>query len=83
RSSGVPPRKRVAPDARSPAARRKLIYLTRRAISTWSHRMFRLSRATGSTALYLRWARVATLLYHALTYHRGPLGQIVRRLGLR
>ena len=45
--------------------------------------MFWLDRVTGAAGLYLRWARAVSVAYHALAYHRGALGKIVRRLGLR
>lgn len=78
---GPVPRKRVAADAAMPAARRRLIYSIRRGISKWSHRMFRLARATGMWWIYLRWARTSAAVYHALAYRRGWLGRILRRLG--
>lgn len=76
------PRKRVAPDARSPARGRRLIYAMRHAISSWSHRVFRLARATRQPWLYTGWARGVAAMYHALAYHRGRLGALARRLGL-
>lgn len=79
---GVVPRKRVARGAPMPRWRRRLIYATRRGISKWSHRVFRLARATRMPWLYLRWARAAAAVYHALAYHRGRLGRLVQRLGL-
>ena len=42
--SGVKPRKRVAPDAKTPAKQRKLIYRMRYFISKWSNRTFALAR---------------------------------------
>lgn len=83
RHGGVRPHKRVAPDACASTPRRRLVYRMRYSISAWSHRIFWLAGATGTAALYVRWARAATVVYHALTYHRGTLGQLVRRLGLR
>jgi len=62
--------------------RRKLIYRTRQAISTWSHRMFSLARRLRTPQIYTRWANTAAALYHALTYSRGRLGQIFDRLGI-
>lgn len=67
---------------RPPSPRRRLVYATRRAISAWSHRVFRWSRAARRPGLYLRWARAAAAVYHALAYYRGRLGTMVRRLGL-
>ncbi|RPE81593.1 Coenzyme F420 hydrogenase/dehydrogenase, beta subunit C-terminal domain [Vulcaniibacterium tengchongense] len=83
RRAGIVPRKRVAPDAQRPNARRRLIYRMRRSISRWSHRMFRLARRFGAPWLYLRWARLALAAYHALAYHRGRWGRLVERIGLR
>jgi len=76
------PRKRVAPDARSPARGRRLIYAMRRAISAWSHRVFRLARVIRMPWLYTGWARGAAAVYHALAYHRGRLGTLARWLRL-
>lgn len=83
RRRGLAPRKRVAPDASSPAPRRRLVYAMRQAISAWSHRMFRLARASGQAWIYVAWARGAAATYHALAYHRGRLGRLVERIGLR
>lgn len=77
RRRGLVPRKRVAPDARTPDAGRRRIYAMRQAISAWSHRMFRLARATRQPWLYVHWARAAAAVYHALAYHRGRLGRLV------
>ena len=74
---GLMPRKRVPPDARAAAPSRKRIYAMRQAISRWSHRMFRLARASGRPWIYVRWARASAALYHALAYHRGRLGRLV------
>jgi coenzyme F420-reducing hydrogenase beta subunit len=82
RRGGTPPRKRVAPDAQSPTLRRKLIYRMRYWISAWSHRVFWLARRLQQPQLYLRWARLAAALYHGLAYHRGRLGEMIKRLGL-
>ncbi|MDQ3286801.1 MAG: Coenzyme F420 hydrogenase/dehydrogenase, beta subunit C-terminal domain [Pseudomonadota bacterium] len=82
RSGVLQPRKRVAPDAEAPTPRRKLVYASRRAISAWSHRTFWLARVTGAGRLYTAWARMAAASYHALAYHRGVMGRIVKRLGL-
>ena len=83
RRGGVRPRKRFVAAAAAPALRRKLIYAMRASISRWSHRMFRVARFAGRPGIYLRWARVAAAGYHALAYHRGRTGALVRRLGLR
>jgi coenzyme F420-reducing hydrogenase beta subunit len=79
---GVQPRKRVAPDALSPSPRRKLIYRMRYFISAGSHRFFWLARRFRQPQLYLRWARLAAAVYHALAYHRGKLGDVIKRFGL-
>jgi coenzyme F420-reducing hydrogenase beta subunit len=83
RSHGLQPRKRVAPDAHSITARRRLTYRIRYWISAWSHQAFRLARWAGMPRVYLLWATMAAALYHALAYHRGRLGGFVRRLGLK
>jgi coenzyme F420-reducing hydrogenase beta subunit len=80
---GIRPRKRVAPDARAPSARRKLIYRMRAVISACSHRVFLLARLIRRPAIYVRWARAAVAVYHGLAYSRGRLGELVDRLGLR
>jgi coenzyme F420-reducing hydrogenase beta subunit len=82
RRRGVQPRKRVAPDAHTPTLRRKLIYRMRYYLSAWSHRVFWLARRLRHPQLYLRWARMAAAVYHGLAYHRGKLGEFIRRLGL-
>jgi coenzyme F420-reducing hydrogenase beta subunit len=79
---GLRPRKRVAPDARQPSRGRKLIYRMRYFISAGSHRLFRWARLLNSPQLYLRWARLAAAVYHALAYQRGKLGELVKRLKL-
>ena len=82
RRGALMPRKRVAPDARATPLRRRLVYAMRYRISAWSHRVFRLARSFSAPGLYLHWARTAAVVYHALAYHRGIAGRIVRRLGL-
>ncbi len=79
RRRGLQPRKRVAPTRALPW-RRKLIYRMRAAITRWSRRLFGWARATGTEAIYVRWARGALALYHALAYSRGRLGAWVARL---
>jgi len=80
----APPRlplaKRVRPGGRDLPWRRKLVYRLRRRISWGSHRMFALARASGWHGLYLGWARASLRLYEAVTYLRGPLGRVLRRL---
>ena len=83
RRGGVRPRKRFAGDAASPALRRRLIYAMRASISAWSHRVFRFARLVGRPGIYVRWARTVAAGYHAVAYHRGRTGALVRRLGLR
>ncbi len=78
--SGLPLRKRVAPRSTGLAARRKLIYRLRRAISRWSHRFFHLARVTRRPGLYLAWARAMLRIYHGLTYSRGRAGRLFDRL---
>ena len=79
---GVQPRKRVVPDAKTPTLRRKLIYRMRYHISAWCHHIFRLARQAGKPQLYIRWAHGASAVYHGLAYHRGKIGNLIRRLGL-
>lgn len=79
RRAGLTPVKRVAP-ARTLPWRRKLIYRMRAAITRWSRRLFALARATGTTTLYVRWARGALALYQALAYSRGRIGRWIARL---
>lgn len=79
RRGGVRPVKRVRPDAGIPW-RRKLVYRTRAAISTWSRRLFALAKAANAPWFYLGWARAALALYHALAYSRGTLGTWIARL---
>lgn len=83
RRRGVKPRKRVAPDAHTPAMQRKLIYRMRYFISAWCHRIFRVARRVQKPQLYIRWAHMASAVYHGLAYHRGKLGALLMRLGLK
>jgi coenzyme F420-reducing hydrogenase beta subunit len=83
RRSGVSLRKRVAPDARTLSFRRKLIYRMRGLITAWSHRVFRFARLIRRPGFYIRWARLASTVYHGLAYSRGRLGAAIERLGLR
>lgn len=83
RTTGLQPRKRVAPTSRGIPFRRKLIYRMRGLITTWSHRVFWVARQTRRPQLYIRWARAAVSVYHGLAYSRGRLGQLIDRLGLR
>jgi len=78
---GVQPRKRVAPDAQTPARQRKIIYRMRYQISAWSHRVFRFARMLQKPQLYLRWARMAAAVYHGWAYHQGKFGEIKKRFG--
>jgi coenzyme F420-reducing hydrogenase beta subunit len=83
RRSGVRPRKRVASDARTLSFRRKLIYRMRGLITAWSHRVFRFARLIRWPGFYIRWARLASAVYHGLAYSRGRLGAAIERLRLR
>lgn len=78
--SRLPVRKRVDAGQHGLGTRRKLVYRLRRAISRWSHRMFRLARLTGCPPLYLFWAKTALGLYRALAYSRGRVGGLCDRL---
>ncbi|WP_245443143.1 Coenzyme F420 hydrogenase/dehydrogenase, beta subunit C-terminal domain [Labrys okinawensis] len=80
RGDRLPLRKRVDPCRHGLGTRRKLIYLLRRAISRWSHRMFRLARMTGCPPIYLFWAKTVLGLYRALAYSRGRVGGLCDRL---
>jgi coenzyme F420-reducing hydrogenase beta subunit len=80
---GLKPPKRVPPDSRSLAPRRKLIYRMRHPHSAWSHRVSWLAHRTRRPELYIRWARTALAVYHGLAYSRGRLGALVERLKLR
>jgi len=79
RRRGLRPVKRVRPGRALPW-RRKLIYRMRAAITSWSRRLFFVARVTGARWLYVRWARGALALYHALAYSRGRIGSWVARL---
>ncbi|WP_242916202.1 Coenzyme F420 hydrogenase/dehydrogenase, beta subunit C-terminal domain [Pontibacter liquoris] len=76
---GVRPRKRVAPDAITPARQRKLIYRMRYYISAWSLHVFRLARRLQNPQLYLGWARLAISIYHGYAYYQGKLSEMVNR----
>jgi coenzyme F420-reducing hydrogenase beta subunit len=76
---GVKPRKRVAPDSKTPTRQRKLIYRMRNFISAGSHRVFRMARTLQRPHLYLRWARMVAAVYHGLAYHKGKLSEITKR----
>ena len=75
----VRPVKRVRP-GRAVPWRRKLIYRMRAAITRWSRRLFAAAQWAGARSLYVRWARGALSLYHALAYSRGRIGSWVARL---
>lgn len=77
---GVRPRKRVEAGAKDTAFRRKLIYRCRYHISRGSVRAFRIARLLRRPKLFLSWGRAMVTLYHALTYSRGRLGQIIDRI---
>lgn len=79
---GLRPRKRVDQASHALAARRKLIFVMRSAISAWSHRTFWLAQTLNAPRLYTVWARAALSIYQGLAYSRGIVGRIVDRLGL-
>jgi coenzyme F420-reducing hydrogenase beta subunit len=83
RRRGIRPRKRVAPGGRALSLRRKLIYRLRGGITAWSNRVFWFARLVDRPQIYVRWARLALTLYHALAYSRGPLGRLLGRLDAR
>jgi coenzyme F420-reducing hydrogenase beta subunit len=76
-------RKRVAPDARAATPRRRFLYRLRRAISSWSHPMFRLAHRLGARHLYVGWAWIATSLYHPIAYGRWRQDGLLKALRLR
>ncbi|WP_347303550.1 Coenzyme F420 hydrogenase/dehydrogenase, beta subunit C-terminal domain [Croceibacterium sp. TMG7-5b_MA50] len=80
RAAGLMPVKRVAPASAGVPPRRRAVYRMRRTISRASHRLFALSRLTGSRAVYQRPAQWLVHLYGALTYGRGRLGRLLDRL---
>jgi coenzyme F420-reducing hydrogenase beta subunit len=80
RRRGLRPRKRVQPASGGLPLRRRLVYQTRHAVATWSHRVFWLARTARTPRLYLAWARLALATYQGLTYSRGRLGRLLDRL---
>ena len=80
---GVRPRKRVGPDSKTPTRRRKLIYRMRFYISAWSHRVFQTARRLNKPRIYTAWAHTSATVYAALTYHRGKLGEAIKKFGLK
>jgi hypothetical protein len=79
--TGVKPRKRVAPDAATPAPHRKRIYRMRYFISEWSNRIFAFARKFNKPQIYLQFARMATAVYHSLAYHGGKWSEMKKRFG--
>lgn len=77
---GVQPRKRVAPDAKTPTRQRKLIYRMRYYISAWSNRVFKFARKIQKPQFYYSWARLAAAIYHGLAYHQGKVSEMRKRL---
>jgi coenzyme F420-reducing hydrogenase beta subunit len=75
------PRKRVSSDGQSLSARRVFVYIMRREISVWSHRVFAAARQFGTPALYTRWARATLTVYRGLTYSAGWIGWFIDHLG--
>ncbi|MFZ5784661.1 MAG: Coenzyme F420 hydrogenase/dehydrogenase, beta subunit C-terminal domain [Pseudomonadota bacterium] len=78
-SAGMAVSKRVLPRTDLPP-RRKLVYRARRHIARWSHRVFLLGRLTRIGALYPCWAQAVGIAYGAVTYGRGRLGILFRRM---
>jgi len=78
---GIRPRKRVIPNFRALPLRRKLIYVMRSLISSWSHRIFFLARQAHMPIIYIGWARLALTIYHGLAYSRGRIGKIIDSFG--
>lgn len=79
---GIVPKKRVVPGSVNITEERKRIYKLRNSISKWSHRVFRISRITGLTFIYLLWARTATAVYHGFAYHQGELSAMIKRFAV-
>jgi coenzyme F420-reducing hydrogenase beta subunit len=82
RHRGLKPQKRVSPDLPH-SARRRVIYRSRAAISSWSHRVFNLAQRLKAPRLYFWWARRAVAFYHGFAYSRGAVGRILDRLRIR
>ena len=76
---GIQPIKRVAPDAKTPARQRKIIYRMRAFITKWSNRTFVWARRFGKPGLYLKFARMALSVYHGLAYHQGAWREMKKR----
>ena len=76
---GVRPRKRVAPGSAALGWRRRAVYRMRALITAWSRQLFPWARRTGLRSWYLRWARGAVAIYHALAYSQGRLGAWLQR----
>jgi len=76
---GVQPRKRVAPDSKTPTRQRKLIYRMRNFITVGSHRVLRFARLIQKPQFYLHWARMAAAVYHGLAYHQGNFSEMRKR----
>jgi coenzyme F420-reducing hydrogenase beta subunit len=76
---GVQPRKRVAPDAKTPTKQRKIIYRLRYFISASSHRVLRFARQLQKPQVYIFWARLATAVYHGFAYHHGKFSEMRKR----
>ena len=76
---GVQPRKRVAPDSKTPTRQRKLIYRMRNFITRGSHRVLRFARLIQKPQFYLQWARMAAAVYHGLAYHQGNFSEMKKR----
>jgi coenzyme F420-reducing hydrogenase beta subunit len=82
KTPSIQPVKRVEARTSNIPKSRKVIYRMRYWISKWSHRMFWLAKKTNQPQVYIRWARMASAMYHGLAYQRGKIGQLVKRLGL-
>jgi hypothetical protein len=44
--------------------------------------MFWIAKRVGKPQLYIQWARLAASIYHGLAYHRGKIGNVIKRIGL-
>jgi coenzyme F420-reducing hydrogenase beta subunit len=81
RRKSIQPNKRVQGSSDIPR-NRKLIYRIRYHISSWSHKMSRLSLLFNMPNLYIIWAKTISAVYHGLAYQRGKVGVIMKRLHL-
>lgn len=75
----VKPCKRVAAQSTNIAVKRKLIYRMRYYITAGSNRFFAIARKWKQPKIYLRFAQLATAIYHGLAYHKGKISEMKKR----